>query len=88
MKWAKKQKECGWRPEMKVFSVPIGIVGKYMKEQELEIEDDLTQRELIKLLRLPDELKSVCFINGKRSNPDRRFGEGDVIKIVSTIAGG
>ncbi|MBU1180598.1 MAG: hypothetical protein KKE00_07965 [Proteobacteria bacterium] len=73
---------------MKVCLVPVGIMKKYMKERDLDIEADLTAGTLIERLNLPDKLKIICFLNGKRINPDGRFTEGDVVKIVSTFAGG
>jgi len=73
---------------MKVYLVPVGIIKKYMKERDLEIEADLTAGTLVERLNLPNKLKTICFINGKRIDPDGRFTEGDIVKIVSTFAGG
>ncbi|MBU0544982.1 MAG: hypothetical protein KKH97_06570 [Proteobacteria bacterium] len=73
---------------MKVYLVPVGIIKKYMKERDLDIEADLTAGTLIERLNLPDKLKIICFLNGKRIDPGHRFTEGDVVKIVSTFAGG
>jgi sulfur carrier protein ThiS len=73
---------------MKVYLVPVGIMKKYMKERDLDIGTDLTAGTLIERLNLPDKLKIICFLNGKRTDPDYRFTEGDVVKIVSTFAGG
>jgi len=73
---------------MKVYLVPVGIMKKYMKERGLDIEADLTAGTLIKRLNLSDKLKIICFLNGKRIDPDYRFTEGDIVKIVSTFAGG
>lgn len=73
---------------MKVYLVPVGIIKKYMKERDVEIEADLTAGILVERLNLPDKLKTICFLNGKRIDPDYRFTEGDVVKIVSTFAGG
>ncbi len=73
---------------MKVYLVPVGIMKKYIIERELEIEPDFTAGTLIKMLNLPDKLKTICFLNGKRIDPDHSFTEGDVVKIVSTFAGG
>jgi len=73
---------------MKIYLVPVGIVKKYMKELELDISADFTSGRLIERLNLPEKLKTVCFVNGKRTDCDGRFTEGAVVKIVSTFAGG
>ena len=73
---------------MKVYLVPVGIMKKYMKERGLDIEADLTAGTLIERLNLSDKLKIICFLNGKRIDPDYRFTEGDIVKIVSTFTGG
>ncbi|MFO7667257.1 MAG: hypothetical protein R6V76_11590 [Desulfobacterales bacterium] len=73
---------------MKISMVPVGIVKKYMRELELDVSADITSGKLIERLNLPDKIKTVCFINGKRIDPDGRFTEGDVVKIVSTFTGG
>lgn len=73
---------------MKVHLVPVGIMKKYLKEREIDINADLTAVALIEKLNLPDKLKIVCFLNGKRIDPGHRFTEGDIVKIVSTFAGG
>ncbi len=73
---------------MKVYLVPVGIIKKYMKKRDLDIEADLTAGTLIERLNLPDKLKIICFLNGKRIDPGHRFTEGDVVKIVSTFTGG
>ena len=73
---------------MKIYLVPVGIVKKYMRELDLDVSADLTSGKLIERLNLPDKIKIVCFINGKRIDPDERFTEGDIVKIVSTFAGG
>jgi len=73
---------------MKIYLVPVGIMKKYLKERDIDINADLTAESLIEKLNLPDKLKIVCFINGKRIDPGHRFTEGDVVKIVSTFTGG
>lgn len=73
---------------MKIILVPVGIMKKYMKEQEFDMNTDSTASALIERLGLPDKLKTVCFINGKRIDPYYSFTDGDVVKIVSTFAGG
>ncbi len=73
---------------MKIYLVPVGIMKKYMKERDIDIEADLNAGALIERLNLPDKLKIVCFINGKRIDTSGRFTEGDVVKIISTFAGG
>ncbi|RPJ14240.1 MAG: hypothetical protein EHM30_10560 [Desulfobacteraceae bacterium] len=73
---------------MKVHLVPVGIMKKYLKERDIDIKADLTALALIERLNLPDKLKIVCFVDGKRIDPERVFTEGDVVKIVSTFAGG
>jgi sulfur carrier protein ThiS len=73
---------------MKIHLVPVGIMKKYMEERELDISSDCKASALVAELKLPDKLKAVCFIDGKRIDPERVFTEGDVVKIVSTFAGG
>ena len=73
---------------MKVHLVPVGIMKKYVMEGDLDIETDLAAGALIERLNLPDKLKVVCFLNGKRIDPGHRFTEGDVVKVVSTFTGG
>ncbi len=73
---------------MKIYLVPVGIMKKYMKERDININSGLTAGLLIEKLNLPDKLKIVCFLNGKRIDASGRFTEGDVVRIVSTFAGG
>jgi len=73
---------------MKIYLVPVGIVKKYMKELELEIDETLTPESLMGKCVFPDKLKTVYFVNGKRMYPYSKLKDGDVVKIVSTFAGG
>lgn len=73
---------------MKIRLIPVGIMKKYIMGGDLDIEADLAAGVLIERLNLPDKLKIVCFLNGKRIDASGRFTEGDVVKIVSTFAGG
>lgn len=73
---------------MKIFLVPVGIMKKYMKELELEIDETLTPKGLMGKYIFPDKLKTVYFVNGKRTDPNSILKDGDVVKIVSTFAGG
>jgi hypothetical protein len=73
---------------MRIHLVPVGIVKKYINEMDFDAGADLSASTLIKRLSLPDKLNTVCFKNGKRVDPGYRFAGGDVIKLVSTFAGG
>jgi hypothetical protein len=73
---------------MRIHLVPVGIMKKYINEMDFDTGADIDASTLIKRLSLPDKLKTVCFIGGKRVDSDYRFADGDVIKLVSTFAGG
>jgi len=73
---------------MKISLVPVGIMKKYMEELELEIDETFTVGFLTEKYTLPVNLKAVCFVNGKRIDPGSKLKDGDIVKIVSTFAGG
>ncbi len=47
-----------------------------------------TPKAIIQHLRIPDKLKMVVFINGKKANLDDQLQDGDDLKLVTLATGG
>lgn len=53
----------------------------------LSIDTGTTLGDVLKMLSVP-EGRHVALINGRRSNPDTSFSEGDTLVLMPLISGG
>jgi sulfur-carrier protein len=51
-------------------------------------EDRKTVDDIIKELKLPDDIPRIIIVNGLHSEPDRVLEDGDVISLFPPLAGG
>ena len=58
------------------------------EEQEIEMPEDATMRDVIKLLNLPERIPLLKIVNGEHRNSDYRLKEDDEVALFPPIAGG
>ena len=78
---------------MKIKILLKGFLVKYLdgdKERVVEVEDDLSARQIVEALGIPVEHKSFGFVaaNGMRIMIDDKLKDGDELKIYPKISGG
>jgi len=73
---------------MKLKVIPIGVIRMYCNEQEINVLQHFTSRELIKLLGLPDKLIITPFVTGVKIDLDDSLEDGDEVKFVTMVMGG
>lgn len=73
---------------VKVRVRPIGLIKRFTDEREMGLPEGATSAGLIALLRLPQELRMVVFVNGKRRDLDEALEDGDEVKLVTVLTGG
>jgi sulfur carrier protein ThiS len=73
---------------MKITVKPVGLIKRFVEEQEMVIRDGLTCRRLIRDLKIPEELKMMAFVNGKRRGLDEQLHDRDEVKLVTILTGG
>jgi sulfur carrier protein ThiS len=66
----------------------VGLVRKYVQDRCIDVPVDETTDNILRLLNIPLCVRPLALVNNRRSRPDQRLQEGDVITIVSTIMGG
>ena len=76
--------------EVKLFAtlrdyLPKGS-GKFSCKLELNSTD--TVRDVLKKLKIPDEIPKIILVNGVHSNLDRVLKLGDVLSVFPPVAGG
>jgi sulfur carrier protein ThiS len=67
---------------------PVGIIRKYVAEQDMDLPEGLTPRQLIHDLAIPRKLKMVSFVNGVRTSLDATLKNGDEVILVTLLSGG
>jgi len=67
---------------------PIGLIKSYVEERDIDVLPGCTSRTLIKELRIPEQLKMVTFVNGKKYKLDDKLQENDEVKLVTLVTGG
>jgi len=67
---------------------PIGLIKRFAQEQEIDLREGLTPRQLIRDLGIPEELRMMAFVNGKSRGLDEELRNGDDIKLVTLLTGG
>lgn len=58
------------------------------EEQEIEVPENATIEDVIKLLKLPEKIPLLRIVNGEHRNLNYRLKEGDVIALFPPIGGG
>ena len=76
--------------EVKLFAtlrdyLPKGS-GKFSCKLELNSTD--TVGDVLKKLKIPDEIPKIILVNGVHSNLDRVLKLGDVLSVFPPVAGG
>lgn len=54
----------------------------------LEIPDGITLGQVVKLLRIPEEMPAIHLINGRDAGFDQAVKDGDVVSLFPPLAGG
>jgi molybdopterin synthase sulfur carrier subunit len=54
----------------------------------MDVDDDETVEELIKTLRLPEELPRIILVNGIFASENSHLHEGDIVSIFPPLIGG
>lgn len=62
--------------------------GKIDKDSNLTIQQDLTLKDLISHLGIPEKTVSISLANGLVKKIDYKLQEGDEVKFFSYIGGG
>ncbi|MDA8106560.1 MAG: MoaD/ThiS family protein [Nitrospiraceae bacterium] len=57
-------------------------------EQEVELPDNATVEDAVKLLNLPDKIPLLKIVNGEHRPPKHSLKEGDELALFPPIAGG
>jgi sulfur carrier protein ThiS len=61
---------------------------KFAQDEEIQVDTGTTPQGVIELLRIPDKLKMVGFINGRKARLDDQLQDGDELKLVTLATGG
>jgi sulfur carrier protein ThiS len=56
--------------------------------RRVEVEDDLTLRQILAALGIPEGLVAFAFADGKLRRLDHRPGDGDVVTLQPPVSGG
>ena len=76
--------------ELRLF----GELRGYMKDLEIgeariiELSEGATIGELMKYLKIPDEIVKIIFVNGRSRGLDYRLHEEDRVALFPPVAGG
>lgn len=73
---------------MQIKVTPLGPIRDYVREGDLEINSNMTCKELMKSFKIPDAFKTVAFINGTMVDEDTVLSEPCEIKLVTLVRGG
>jgi sulfur carrier protein ThiS len=67
---------------------PIGLIRRYVQEEDRDFPDGLTSQALIRQLNIPEGLKMVSLVNGHKRDLDSPLHDGDEVKLVTLMTGG
>jgi molybdopterin converting factor small subunit len=73
---------------LKITLKPAGIIRRYATEADIEVESGLSSRVLIRRLGIPEKLKMVALVNGKRRGLDEDLQDGDEVRLITLLTGG
>jgi molybdopterin converting factor small subunit len=54
----------------------------------VELLEGATLADLLRRLRVPDEIPRLLLVNGRDADPTTRLGPGDVVDVLPPIVGG
>lgn len=54
----------------------------------VELPEGATLRDLLRRLRIPDEIPRLLLVNGHDADPTVRLGPGDVVDVLPPLVGG
>jgi molybdopterin converting factor small subunit len=58
------------------------------KSCQMEIDEKTTITQIIKKLKIPDEIPKIILVNGLQGSPDQTLNDSDVLSIFPPVAGG
>jgi len=70
---------------LKLFATLRDFGPKY---QEIDVNDDCTLEELIKMNNIPLDMPMIRLVNGEFAELSQRLKDGDVVALFPPIAGG
>jgi len=73
---------------MRIKVKPTGIIKRYVREHELELETGCTSLRLLEILHIPEELKMVSLVNGKSRPLHEELLAGDEVRLLTLLTGG
>ena len=73
---------------MRVLVQPVGLLKDYFEPGIMELKEDSGIQEVMKLCRLPNGLKVIAMLEGKRLTDGHILKDGDCIKLVCLALGG
>ncbi|MEW6258553.1 MAG: MoaD/ThiS family protein [Thermodesulfobacteriota bacterium] len=73
---------------MPIIIQPIGIIRSHVMEQTWPWEPGMSASGLLKRLGIPEGLRAYVWLDGRRVRPDTLLKDGQVVRIVSALAGG
>lgn len=56
--------------------------------RRIEVDDDLTLRQILKVLDIPEGLVAFAFADGRLRRLDHRPADGDVVTLQPPVSGG
>ena len=54
----------------------------------VELPEGATVQDLLRRLRIPDEIPRLLLVNGRDAEPTARLGRGDVVDVLPPLVGG
>jgi sulfur carrier protein ThiS len=64
---------------------PPGVRGAGTR---VDLPDGATLHDLLRRLRIPDEVPRLLLVNGRDAEPTARISPGDVVHVLPPLAGG
>ncbi len=73
---------------MTILIQPIGIIRCHVMEQTWSWEPGMSASDVLKRLGLPEGLRAYVWLDGRRVKSETLLKDGQVVRIVSALAGG
>ncbi len=78
---------------MKITIKLFATLREYLKEDEkgvkvLDVHENTTVKEVLGLLKIPNEIPKIILINGKQKDFEDTLKDGDTLSVFPPIAGG
>ncbi len=84
----KPKREKMTNQEIRICVHVIGSLRRFARDQEIYVPVGATPRDILQVLQLPQELKIVALINGKRVQLDSELRHEADLKLVTLATGG